>query len=406
VVINEVGWGGTAAASTDEWIELLNTTTQTLSLDGWVITSTAGLSVALTGSTIAGPGYYLIERSDDQTISDIPADRVANFGSGLANSGTTLFLTAFGQVIDTANRDPGGAWPAGSGAPGYLSMERVEPLGPDLGSNWQSNDGVRRNGLDAAGNPINGTPGQANASRVSLPSPTPPPVTASLSLLLGEFLYDGLVPGTEGDEFVEVCNPQAKAVDLAGYKIGDAVSRGSGEGMYLLPGGSPLAPASCLIVAKNAHQFQSRFGLLPHFEVVVSGASYQDHPAVTNLAKYSAWADGSWALANEADELLLLGLADEVVDSVAYRNGDFSGLALEAPASAPEPYSLQRVWPVDTNSMPHDFVVTDPSPGVITSLPPPPLKPPAPALMPGGMRAYWGDLHAHTTYSDGAGPPY
>lgn len=22
------------------------------------------------------------------------------------------------------------------------------------------------------------------------------------------------------------------------------------------------------------------------------------------------------------------------------------------------------------------------------------------------MYAYWGDLHAHTTYSDGSGPPY
>ena len=31
---------------------------------------------------------------------------------------------------------------------------------------------------------------------------------------------------------------------------------------------------------------------------------------------------------------------------------------------------------------------------------------PPPAELPGGMKAYWGHLHAHTTYSDGAGPPF
>lgn len=35
VVINEVAWGGTAANFSHEWIELYNTTAETISLNGW-----------------------------------------------------------------------------------------------------------------------------------------------------------------------------------------------------------------------------------------------------------------------------------------------------------------------------------------------------------------------------------
>ena len=103
---------------------------------------------------------------------------------------------------------------------------------------------------------------------------------------------------------------------------------------------------------------------------------------------------------------MVLGPDDQILDSVAYRNGDYTILALEPDASAPEPHSLQRVWPTDTNSMPHDFVRTDPNPGLPTIPPAPPALSPPPAALPDGMYAYWGDLHTHTTYSDGAGPPY
>src|SRR5262249_36884195 len=83
IVINEVGCGGTAASTTDEWIELHNTTGQAINLSGWVITSTNGLNLPL-GGVIEANGFYLIERTDDNTISDISADLVAPFGGGLA----------------------------------------------------------------------------------------------------------------------------------------------------------------------------------------------------------------------------------------------------------------------------------------------------------------------------------
>lgn len=387
VVINEVAWGGTLANSSDEWIELLNVTTQTITLTGWTITSTGGLNIALSG-IISSNSYYLIERTNDGVITDTAAELTTSFGSGLSNSGTALFLSTGGTVIDTANND-GGPWFRGTGSPDYRSMERINPLAPDTDSNWDSNDLIHRNGLARDGlSLINGTPKQANSTTYPPPLPTPPP-----PILIGEFLYDGLTPSTEGDEFVELCNPNMTSVNLAGYKVGDEEMEGGGESMYKLPLTATLATNACLVIAKNATQFQARFGFLPDF-------------AVADLSKHTAWGSGSWSLANDGDEVVLLGPNDEILDSVAYRNGDYTSLGLESDASAPEPYSLQRVWPTDTNSMPHDFVRADANPGLPTMPPAPPAAPPPAAALPDGMYAYWGDLHAHTTYSDGSGPPY
>jgi hypothetical protein len=385
VVINEVAWSGTAASSADEWIELLNTSTQTLTLDGWLITSTHGLSISLAGTSLEPQAYYLIERTDDNVISDIVADLTQGFGSGLPNNGDQLFLSVGGVMIDAVNID-GGPWPAGTAGPDYFSMERIDPTLPGSDANWRSNSGLVRNGLDAAGNPINGTPKQLN-------SPPPPPPGPALTVLISEFIYDGLTPSTEGDEFIELCNPNNTVVDLTGYKVGDEELAGGGESMGLLPAGTLLEPGGCLVIARSAADFAARFGAPPDLE---AGA----------LARYRSWGSGSWSLSNSGDELLLLGPADQIIDSVAYRNGNYAVLGLEAGATAPEPDSLQRVWPVDTDSMPHDFVRAEPTPGQPTIPPPPPAVATPPALLPDGFKAYWGHLHAHTTYSDGSGPPH
>ncbi|MGC9397337.1 MAG: lamin tail domain-containing protein, partial [Anaerolineae bacterium] len=162
VVINEVAWSGTAASYADEWIELYNNTAVSISLAGWQITTTDGMDLALHGE-IAPYGYYLIERTDDTTISDIPADWIGTFGGGgLSDTGEALTLSdGESNVIDTANA-PGGAWPAGANNPDF-SMERADSTAPDTPGNWATHTGDPRNGLDADGNPINGTPKHRNS---------------------------------------------------------------------------------------------------------------------------------------------------------------------------------------------------------------------------------------------------
>ncbi len=168
---------GTQASANDEWIELYNTTSQDIDLTGWTLESTTDSTPSFTFDAtncsnliIPAGGFFLLERSDDNTVSDIPADCI--YTGSLVNSGESLALKdPSGTVIDTANGD-GGAWPAGTdgaGSPPYASMERIDPLAPDTDANWATNNGVDRNGLDAAGNPINGTPKAPNSALPAAP---------------------------------------------------------------------------------------------------------------------------------------------------------------------------------------------------------------------------------------------
>ena len=57
VVINEIAWMGTAASSNDEWIELYNTDTVPVELDGWLLMATDALpTIPLAG--IIGPQSF------------------------------------------------------------------------------------------------------------------------------------------------------------------------------------------------------------------------------------------------------------------------------------------------------------------------------------------------------------
>ncbi len=185
IVINEVAWMGTAANAADEWLELRNNTDQPISLTGWTLKSNDGAPHIALAGTISANGYFLLERTDDNTVSGIAADFI--YTGGLSNSGETLTLRdPAGTIIDTANNG-GGPWPAGDNTT-KSTMERIDPTMPDADSNWATNDGITRNGTDAGGNPINGTPKQINAATLLLtttptPSPTASPTsTATLTL--------------------------------------------------------------------------------------------------------------------------------------------------------------------------------------------------------------------------------
>jgi len=183
VVINEVAWMGTAAYPADEWIELYNTTDQDVDLTGWTLTTDDGTPTINLSGVISAHGYYLLERTDDSTITDTQANQI--YTGDLLLGGEVLTLTDnLGTVIDTANSD-GGPWPAGTNNPDY-TMERIDPTAPDTDANWCTNDGVTRNGHDANNDPINGTPKARNSCYYSpgldLTKQGPPFATAGLTL--------------------------------------------------------------------------------------------------------------------------------------------------------------------------------------------------------------------------------
>lgn len=176
VVISEVAWMGTVASTSDEWIELYNNTDSPSNLTDWLLKALDGTPNIVLSGTIPAKSFFLLERTDDNTISDVVADQF--YTGALVDSGESLELRDNnGNLIDSANSD-GGTWPAGTGGDGTpprASMERKDLLAADTDTNWVTNDGVTKNGLDAGGNAINGTP-KASNSQGYQPPPTPTPI--------------------------------------------------------------------------------------------------------------------------------------------------------------------------------------------------------------------------------------
>jgi len=171
VVINEVAWAGNAGSTADEWIELYNPTNSEISLAGWTLYAEDGTPYIPLSKTISARGYYLIERTDDDSVADIPADLIAPFsglvpGSGLGNSGEHLILaryaggatTTIDEILKCNN------WCGKGNTFGYTTAERYDAhgAGTDWG-NWGSNIMIIKNGLSFDDRKLNGTPKQRNS---------------------------------------------------------------------------------------------------------------------------------------------------------------------------------------------------------------------------------------------------
>src|SRR3989344_4973573 len=91
VVINEIAWMGTAASTSDnEWLELYNTTDQPINMNGLTLKSQDETPNITLSGIVPASGYYLLERTDDDTLPDITADQI--YTGALGNSGEHLVL--------------------------------------------------------------------------------------------------------------------------------------------------------------------------------------------------------------------------------------------------------------------------------------------------------------------------
>ncbi len=171
IVINEIAWMGNTSNSKDEWIELYNNSNKEIDLSNWVLRAEDGAPYLKLKESVEAGKYYLIERTDDKTVSGILADLVTPFsgqgsGRGLGNGGENLLLQKITQnattTIDEVPYDNN--WFAGSDH-SYLSMERYSPdLPSNDRNNWGNNDGryiIAGKNID--GYKISGTPKQKNS---------------------------------------------------------------------------------------------------------------------------------------------------------------------------------------------------------------------------------------------------
>lgn len=128
VFINEIAWMGSQTSSSDEWIELYNSANLPISLDDWSLKAVDGRPEINLSEEISANGFYLLERTDDDSVPWIAADQI--YSGPLENNGEKLELyDSAGNLIDSVDCSSG--WLAGDNV-AKKTMERVDP------KNWQS----------------------------------------------------------------------------------------------------------------------------------------------------------------------------------------------------------------------------------------------------------------------------
>jgi uncharacterized repeat protein (TIGR01451 family) len=241
ILINEVAWAGTASnLPNDQWIELHNPTSVAVNISGWkLISSGSGMEDIILNGSISAGGYFLLERDDNSTVNDISANQI--YTGALSTSGETLTLRdAANNIIDTANGNSG-PWPRGGLGPNYPTMERQGNT-EETDNAWVTNTGVTKNGANANGDPIYGTPGRANSSGIS-PTPVPTATSAPFVIpprpIINEVLpRPGFDWNQDGridvfDEFIEIKNIAPADLNLSGWRLDDGLNEGSAP--YTLP---------------------------------------------------------------------------------------------------------------------------------------------------------------------------
>ena len=139
IIINEIAWMGTEVSYNDEWLELKNNTNQEIDLTGWILKAVDETPEIVLEGTIASDGYFLLERTNDDSIPDITANQI--YSGSLGNTGENLELyDSENNLIDSVNSSD--EWFAGDNTT-KQTMERKDSL--ELGNvsdNWQTSQEI------------------------------------------------------------------------------------------------------------------------------------------------------------------------------------------------------------------------------------------------------------------------
>ena len=344
----------------------------------------------------SGTGY-----EDTENVRNMLHERESSRRTwALANTGAVVALIGdHGTVIDAVayGHDPGGYlglqgdYPSASGGQSLLRVSTV-------GVSGRMPSALRADTPSPGIVPPSPTPTLPTPTPIPLPLPTPrpapkpPPPTPSphptpplpQSLRITEIYYDGQVPRTEGDEFIEIQNQGTTLAYLARVRVLVKSGQADSPVVYGFYADNVLSPGDIFVIAKNARQFEEKFGFRPSFEARFSGTGYEDTENVRNMLHERDTSRRTWALANTGAVVALIGDHGTVIDAVAYGHdpGGYFGLQGDYP-SASGGQSLLRVSTVGVSGrMPSALRADTPSPGIVPPSPTPTLPPPTPIPLP------------------------
>ncbi len=283
VIINEIAWMGTETSADAEWIELYNTTTQDIVLDGWSLAAVDGTPTIALQGTIVANSYFLLERTSDGSVPSVTANQI--YVKALGNSGEHLILKDNAENI-IYQLDNSSKWQAGDN-----TTKQTMSL---VNGSWV-------NSLSAGG-----TPKQIN-DRVQTETPPPPdtipppnnstaPVSNIYLVAVGEVIINELVsdPIDGGEEWVELFNRGGNNINLSEFTL----TEGSGA----------------VTTLTGTMDSQNRYAIF--------------YSPKGNL--------------NNSGDVVFLKYKDKIIDQLTYGNWDDGNLSDNAIA-VPDPFSLARL---------------------------------------------------------------
>ena len=286
VVVNEIAWMGRLADANDEWIELYNNTGAPISLSGWTLIAADGTpNITLTG-TIPSGGYFLLERTDDNSVPGVAADLI--YTGALGNAGEILTL----RDSTTTLQDSVDAWYAGNNTT-KATMQRVDPTQPGtVASNW-SNGPVEGTPTNSGGGGSTCDPPQ---HVVSCQLDPPFPFRVGGPMVINELMINPAAVTDANGEYVELYNSGTATVDLVGWTIRD-----DGTNTFTIPSGAPVpvAPGATYVLAAQGSQSVNG-GFTP--DIVLSG----------------------FALGNAGDQVVLVDALGVEQDRLVYAGSPFT----------------------------------------------------------------------------------
>lgn len=339
VIINEVAWMGNSSSSANEWIELKNIATSVISLAGWQLlgqnadTGKNNIEIFFGQKELAANSFYLLERSDDDSILEVAMDE--KYTGALNDSNFVLRLFDQNcQLLDEVLVSS--FWPAGQKDPEKRTAER----GIDLfwHDSWATTSFSGLFGTPKVENSqlfLTPTSSEDTTTDATTTAPLPEPEsdpesaatsTESLLVAINEIAWMGST-SSAADEWIELYNNTTEAIDLAGWKI-------------TAEDGNPIIdfPTSTILILSGD------FFLLERTDDNSAG------PAADLI--YS----GKEALGNDGENLLLLDAEGNLIDSLASSDKWFAG-------DNATKQTMERINPVFSGSDASNWVLSKNSSG-------------------------------------------
>ncbi len=292
IQINEVAWMGSANSASDEWIELKNTSSSEVNLSGyWLIGRDNQIEINLSSgsSTSIGPSaFYLLERSNNESVPGVTADIIYSGSLGNSNEGLRLFSPGCILVDEVLASS---SWPAGDNAT-KKTMERDRQ-----GFGWHSSLGAggtpKQENSIPSGITWTGSGGgytsQTNSAALSTASSSDT-TPQFFPVAINEIMYNP--EGTDTNrEWIEILNTASTSVDISEWRL---FENDTAHRLNLISGNFVLQPGEFAIIADDGDQFKIDY---PFF----SGNLF----------------DSSFSLNNEG-EVISLKNGDLKIDEISY----------------------------------------------------------------------------------------